>query len=213
MLRRRRRPGAGGLTLDLEARIGEILSASLLVQQRVLERQKGEIAAIAEAVASTLQAGGMILLCGNGGSAADAQHLAAEFVVRLHPSFNRRSLPAIALAADAPLLTAAANDLGFERVFERLVEALGHPGDLLMGLSTSGRSQNVVRALAAARVSGLRTVGLLGSDGGDALAHCEIALCVESNDPGRVQEAHIVAGHAMVECAEALLVEAGMLQR
>ncbi|HET8892647.1 MAG TPA: SIS domain-containing protein [Gaiellaceae bacterium] len=199
--------------MDLEARVGEILSASLAVQQRVLERQTREIAAIAEAVATTLQAGGTILLCGNGGSAADAQHLAAEFVVRLHPSFDRRSLPAIALAPDAPLLTAAANDLGFERVFERLVEALGHPGDLLVGLSTSGRSENVVRALAAARAAGLRTVGLLGGDGGRALAHCELALLIESDDPGRVQEAHIVAGHAVVECAEALLVEAGMLRR
>ena len=199
--------------MDIEERVGEILSASLAVQQRVLERQTHEIAAIAEAVATTLQAGGTILLCGNGGSAADAQHLAAEFVVRLHPRFNRKSLPAIALAADAPLLTAAANDLGFEHVFERLVEALGHPGDLLVGLSTSGRSENVVRALAAARAAGLRTVGFLGGDGGGALAHCDLALCIESDDPGRVQEAHIVAGHAVVECAEALLVDAGMLRR
>lgn len=199
--------------MDLEAHIGEILSASLAVQQRVLEQQTGEIAAIAEAVATTLQAGGTVLLCGNGGSAADAQHLAAEFVVRLHPRFDRRSLPAIALGADAPLLTAAANDLGFERIFERLVEALGRPGDIFIGLTTSGRSENVIRALAAARAAGLRTVGLLGSDGGSALALCDLALCVASDDPGRVQEAHIVAGHAVVECAEALLVEAGMLSR
>lgn len=199
--------------MDSEARVADILAASLAVQREVLERHVADVAAIAEAVAATLRDGGTILLCGNGGSAADAQHLAVEFVVRLKASFNRPALPALALAADAPLVTAAANDLGFESVYERLVEALGRPGDMLVGLSTSGRSQNVVRALAAARARGLRTVGFLGGDGGAALAECDLALTVASDDPGRVQEAHIAAGHAVVECAEELLVEAGVLTR
>ncbi|MHB8470813.1 MAG: SIS domain-containing protein [Gaiellaceae bacterium] len=191
---------------ELQARIAGVLSASLAVQRAVYEAQIERIAMIATAIAAALRDGGKILLCGNGGSAAEAQHLAAEFVVRLSPALDRRAFPAIALGCDAPLLTAAANDLGFERVFERLVEALGRPGDLLMGLTTSGRSRNVVHALAAAQAAGLVTVGLLGGDGGDALAHCNFPLVVQSDDPGRVQEAHIVIGHVVVEAAERLLL-------
>lgn len=196
----------------MEQRVREIVEASLATQRQLLERA-GEVGAIAGAVAETLEAGGTILLCGNGGSAADAQHLAAEFVVRLKPTFNRRALPALALAGDAPLLTATGNDLGFDRVFERGVEAFGKPGDLLWALTTSGRSENVVRALAAARAAGIRTAGFLGREGGDALAYCDLALVVAGADPGRIQEAHIVAAHAVVECAEELLVAAGALER
>lgn len=199
--------------MDVAARVAEIFSDSFAVQRSVLDGGADDVAAIAEAVADTLAEGGTILLCGNGGSAADAQHLAAEFVVRLHPRFGRRALPALALAGDAPLLTAAANDLGFAHVYERLVEAIARPSDLLVGLSTSGRSENVVRALAAAHARGLRTVGFLGAGGGEARAHCDLALTVDSDDPGRVQEAHILAGHAVVECAELLLLERGALTR
>ncbi|HET7568252.1 MAG TPA: SIS domain-containing protein [Gaiellaceae bacterium] len=196
----------------MEERVRAIVEDSLATQRQLLERA-GEVAAVADAVAETLRAGGTILLCGNGGSAADAQHLAAEFVVRLKPSFDRRALPALALGGDGPLLTATANDLGFERIFERGVEAFGRPGDLLWALTTSGRSENVVRALAAARAAGIRTVGFLGGDGGAALAHCDLSLVVAGDDPGRIQEAHIVAAHAVVECAEELLVAAGALER
>ncbi len=196
----------------MEDRVRAIVADSLETQRRLLEHA-GDVASIAVAVADALRGGGTILLCGNGGSAADAQHLAAEFVVRLKPTFNRRSLPALALAGDAPLLTAAANDLGFEHVFARLVEALGRPGDLLVGLTTSGRSANVVRALETARAGGIRTVGFLGGDGGAALAHCDLALTIAGADPGRVQEAHMLAGHAVVECAEELLVASGDLSR
>lgn len=150
-----------------------------------------------------------MLLCGNGGSAADAQHLAAELLVRLRPQIDRRPLPALALAMDPSTLTASANDYSFDDHFARMTEALGRPGDVLLGISTSGRSENVNRALVTARRCGLRTFGFLGgSDGGlPAAAHCDLALIVDSSETGRVQEVHLTAGHALLELVEDALLE------
>ena len=152
-------------------------------------------AALAAAAISALAAGGKLLLCGNGGSAGDSQHLATEFTVRFETT--RVGLPAIALTTDTSVLTAASNDFGFERVFARQVEALGRPGDLLIGLTTSGTSPNVVAALRTARDLGLVTACLTGRDGGtivrDRLAdHC---LVVPSDNTARIQETHIFIGH------------------
>lgn len=140
-----------------------------------------------------LQAGRKILLCGNGGSAADAQHIAAELVCRFEA--NRRGLPALALTTDTSALTAIGNDLGFERLFARQVEALGRSGDVLVGISTSGNSGNVIQAVHTARDMGLISIGLLGGQGGALATLVDHALVVPSPRTARIQECHILIGH------------------
>lgn len=176
-----------------------------------METHLDTIVRIAEVICQSLQRGGKVLLCGNGGSAADAQHLAAELLVRLRPHVNREGIRALALATDASSLTACGNDYGFEVYYERMTRTLGRPGDVLIGITTSGRSPNVVRALRAGREKGMVTIGLLGGDGGPALAECDLALVVPSTVTGRVQEVHITVGHALMELVEDLLLERGYL--
>ncbi|MEP2745807.1 SIS domain-containing protein [Bauldia litoralis] len=166
----------------------------------VFERSQGLLAptaALAEAAISVLEAGGKLLFCGNGGSAADAQHIATECTIRFETT--RKGLPAIALTTDSSALTAASNDLGYEQVFARQVEALGRPGDMLVGLTTSGTSANVTAALVAARAGGLATACLTGRDGGEIAAgrladHC---LVVPSQITAHIQEVHIFLGHLL----------------
>jgi D-sedoheptulose 7-phosphate isomerase len=155
---------------------------------------------IAQAMASSLLRGGKVLFCGNGGSAADCQHLAAELVGRFR--CERRGLPAVALTTDSSILTAVANDYGYESVFSRQVEALGACGDILLGLSTSGNSANVIAAFHTARKNGLTTVAFTGQGGG-ALGRCtDFLFAVASQDTARIQEAHILAGHALCDWVE-----------
>lgn len=159
-------------------------------------------ATLAEAVISVLRSGGKLLLCGNGGSAADAQHIATEFTVRFETT--RRGLPAIALTTDTSAMTAASNDLGYEHVFARQVEALGRPGDMLIAFTTSGRSPSVSAALATARELGLTTACLTGRDGGEVAAkrladHC---LVVPDEKTARIQEVHIFLGHLLCAAAD-----------
>src|SRR5688572_12062345 len=180
-----------------------IFDRSATLKREVSEHQAETLVNIARAVAGSLNTGGKVLFCGNGGSAADAQHLAAELLIRLRPEVNRIPLPALSLAADVPSLTACANDYDYDSYFERLVQALGRPGDILVGISTSGRSMSVVRALRAARQQKMLTVGLLGGDGHPALSECDLALLVPSSETGRIQECHITAGHAVMELVEA----------
>jgi len=145
--------------------------------------------------AHTLRQGGKILLCGNGGSAADSQHLAAELTGRfLH---DRRPLAAMALSTDTSALTCIANDYSFDEVFARQVAALGRAGDLLIGISTSGHSRNVIRAAEEARRLGMQTLGLLGRDGGQLLQLCEHSIVVPSTVTARIQECHILIGHTL----------------
>jgi D-sedoheptulose 7-phosphate isomerase len=141
-----------------------------------------------------------VLLCGNGGSAADAQHLAAELVSRFR--IERRALPAIALTTDTSILTAISNDYDYERVFSRQVEALGRPGDILIGISTSGNSRNVRAAMLAARSCEMACLGLLGSGGGAILSACDLAIVVPSSDTPRIQEVHIAIGHVLCDLVE-----------
>ena len=143
-----------------------------------------------------------ILLCGNGGSAADAQHLATEFVIRLNPKIQRPALPAIALTADPSLLTAGANDIGYDNVFSRSVEALGNKGDILIGLSTSGNSESVNNAIRKARAKGMKTIALLGKDGGKSRELVDLAVIVPSSDTQRIQEGHITIGHIIFQEVE-----------
>jgi D-sedoheptulose 7-phosphate isomerase len=167
---------------------------------RQVQDQQGVLEAIARSMSAVLRAGGKILWCGNGGSAADSQHLAAEIVGRFRR--ERRGLPSIALTTDTSILTAVANDYGFETVFARQVEAIGAAGDLLVGISTSGNSGNVVAALQAARASGLKTVAFTGAGGGRMGGAADHLFAVQSRDAARIQEAHILAGHMLCDWME-----------
>ena len=148
-----------------------------------------------ELIVSTLKAGNKILLFGNGGSAGDAQHIAAELTGRYKT--ERQGLPAIALTTDTSAITAIGNDYGFDRIFDRQVEAIGKEGDLLIGISTSGNSRNVLRALAYGKDNGMNTIGLSGKGGGDMRPLCDINLIIPSDDTARIQEMHILIGHVL----------------
>lgn len=188
------------LPRDAAARVRAILAESARVKRVLAEESAEAIARAAGMVASSLAQGGRLLLFGNGGSAADAQHLAAEFCGRL--SRERPALPAIALTANTSDLTALGNDYGFERVFARLVEAHGRAGDVAIAISTSGNSPNVLAAVETARSAGLRTIGFTGRGGGKLAARVELALVVPSDDTQRIQESHIAIGHALAELVD-----------
>lgn len=163
---------------------------------------------IVDACEKSLRGGGKLIFCGNGGSAADAQHLAAELVIRLRQSVVRPSWPAITLALDTSAVTAAVNDFGVDEMFARPLRGLGRPGDVLFGLTTSGRSANVLGALKAAKEMGITAVGLLGGDGGPALPLCDLALVVPEQNTARVQECHITLGHVILTLLEDRMVGA-----
>ena len=158
-----------------------------------------------------IQEGNKLMLCGNGGSAADAQHLAAEMLIRLRPNNNREGIPAIALAQDTSTITACGNDFGYDQLFERLVRTLGHEGDVLIAITTSGNSKNIIAAMRAAKKIGIFVFGFLGSKGGEALKYCDEAFVVPSNNTGRIQESHITAGHALMELIEDGLLDSGYI--
>jgi D-sedoheptulose 7-phosphate isomerase len=159
-----------------------------------------DIAALAALVLSTVEAGGKIMFCGNGGSAADAQHLATEYVVRF--ARERRAVAALALTTDTSLLTAGANDYGFDTIFSRQIEALGRPGDLLVLHSTSGESENLIAAVEAAKVLGIRTVALLAKGGGRLKSVVDQALVVPTQSTARAQELHLAIGHIVCEIVD-----------
>lgn len=164
------------------------------------------LAAIDEAareVISCVQNNGKILVCGNGGSAADAQHFAAEFIGRFY--FDRQPLPAIALTTDTSILTCVANDYSYEDVFSRQVSALGSSGDVLIAISTSGNSENVINAANAAKKNGCRTILLTGKKGGKLDAMCDVVIAVPSDDTPRIQEMHLFVEHMICELAESAL--------
>lgn len=164
-----------------------------------------ELTAIAQACSSTLRHGGRLFFCGNGGSAAECQHLATEFVVRLTAQRERQALAAIALTTDTSLITACSNDYGFDRVFSRQVEALMHAGDVLFLLSTTGRSPNLILAAEAAAKIGGKRVAMLGMDPTPLDRHADYVLHIPSASGQRVQEAHLLCGHMLVELIEDLL--------
>ncbi len=166
----------------------------------------GDLERIAERVAAALDGGGKVMFCGNGGSAADAQHLATEYVVRFQS--NRRHLPALALTTDTSLLTAAANDYGFEHVFARQIEALGLPGDLLFLHSTSGNSPNLLVAARAARRRDIVTVAMLAGDGGSLRHEVDHAFIVPTEHGAHAQELHLAIGHAICAAIERRFAEA-----
>jgi len=171
---------------------------------RIAEELSGRILDIAAILIRSLQNGGKILFCGNGGSAADCQHLAAELVGRFER--ERRGLSAIALTTDTSILTSVGNDYGFDRIFERQVEALGRPGDVLIGMSTSGRSPNVILALRKARAMGLVTVGFCGADTGPLGEAADEILSIPADRTLLIQEGHIAVGHVLCDRVEAAFV-------
>lgn len=181
------------------------LLASAEVKGHVAAACLGEIVAAAEMMIQTLRTGGKVMLCGNGGSAADSQHIAAEFTNRLSADLPRPPLAALALTTDTSFLTSNANDYGFEHVFERQVQALGRDGDVLIGISTSGTSRNVVRAVQCCRELHIKTIGLLGGNGGEVRPLVDVAIVVPSTNTQHVQEAHITIGHIVSELVEEAL--------
>ena len=191
------------MTEESTARITAALEESIAVKRTVVDTLVPEIATAAGWVTESLRDGGKLLLFGNGGSAADCQHVAAELV----GTFEREgvALAAIALTVDTSTLTALANDYGVESIFARQVEALGRGGDVVLALSTSGDSANVLAGVDAARSLGLRTIALTGREGGALRGRCDLALCVPSTRTARIQEAHIAICHAICEVVEAEL--------
>jgi D-sedoheptulose 7-phosphate isomerase len=184
------------------ARFAAMMLKSAALKQRIATELADTVIAVVDACETSLKAGGKLMFCGNGGSAADSQHLATEMLIRLRPNVEREAIAALALTLDPAALTAGGNDYGYERVFERPLRGLGRRGDVLFGITTSGRSANVIRALDAAREMGIVTVGLLGGTGEPALSRCDHALVVPDTETARIQECHIALGHAVLELLE-----------
>jgi len=178
------------------------LQSSAAIQQATAKACTDDILKAVQMLVGSVRHGGKILFCGNGGSAADCQHLATELVVRLNPAMKRPGIPAIALTTDTSFLTAGANDLGYDQVFARGVEALGAKGDVLVGITTSGKSESINNALRAAHSKGMATLGLLGKGGGTTRELVDIAIIVPSDDTQRIQESHIAVGHILCALTE-----------
>ncbi len=184
----------------MESYVNECLEEHIQVvrtHQRLISKR---ITAFSEKVITTFRTGNKVLLVGNGGSAADAQHLAAEFVGRFR--FDRPSLPAMALGTDTSILTAVGNDMGFESIFSRQIESLGNSGDVLIAISTSGSSPNVVKAVEEAKGKQMYTIGFLGKNGGLLKGIVDDSIIIESEDTARIQETHITMGHILCDIVE-----------
>ena len=192
-------------------KFSKVFKDSIETKKACLEQGFKSLNEIGDFISQSIQNGNKMMLCGNGGSAADAQHLAAEMMVRLRPTYNREGVAAITLAQDTSTITACGNDFGYDILYERVLRSLGNKGDCLIGITTSGNSKNVILAMKAAKELGIKVFGFLGCDGGEALKYCDEAFIVPSNDTGRIQEAHITAGHALMEYVEDKLLESGYL--
>ncbi len=185
--------------------IKDQLLASGELKLKMAESTVESIQKVVESVVHALRSGGKVLLCGNGGSAADCQHIAAELVGRFR--LNRKGIPALALTTNTSILTSVGNDYGYEEVFQRQVEALGKEGDVLIGISTSGRSKNVVLALEKAREMGVVTIALVGGEKGPVEDAADVVVRVPSAETPRIQEGHIVVGHILCDFVERYFFE------
>jgi len=185
--------------------IKKIIQSSIDLRQAVLDDDKllKAVQSVADAMIAAFSAGGKVLFCGNGGSAADAQHLAAELSGRYY--YDRPPLYAEALHVNTSFLTAVANDYSFDEVYARMVKAAGRKGDVLVAISTSGNSPNIIKALRAATEAGMTTIGMTGKDGGKMKTLCSLLLNVPSNDTPRIQEVHIMLGHIVCQIVESTL--------
>jgi D-sedoheptulose 7-phosphate isomerase len=189
--------------MNLEKRFHQAFTDAIELKRRLIDQQGFQVTAAAELLAKVFKSGGRVLIFGNGGSAADAQHLAAEFVNRFQ--IERPPLAALALTTDTSIITAVGNDYDFGEIFAKQVRALGKPGDLAWGISTSDNSSNVVAGLTAARDLGLKTLAFSGGDGGPVAATAQLALTVPSRNTPRVQEVHITLGHVLCDLVDYLL--------
>ena len=172
-----------------------------------LIKMSNEVEKSIKLISKKIKNGGKILFCGNGGSAADAQHLAAELLVRLRPKVNRDPIPAISLAQDTSTITACGNDFDYSEIFVRTLKALAKPNDILVGISTSGNSKNIIKAFKEARKKNIKIIGLLGNEGGKSSKLCDIKLIVPSKNTARIQECHIFLGHYILEQVENILIK------
>jgi D-sedoheptulose 7-phosphate isomerase len=197
---------------DWSYKAKEAFEESISVKKLCIEKCIPDLIQIARAITHAIKNKNTLFLCGNGGSLADAQHLAAELLVRLRPHVNRQSLPALCLATDMSSVTACGNDYGFDEIFSRALEGLGRSGDVLLGISTSGNSKNVIKAFDKAKSLGIQRIGFLGCGGGPMLKHCDLTMVIPSNVTARVQESHITAGHILMEMIEDMLDEVGYLK-
>jgi len=192
------------LTKTFEANMKELIKKrieeSIKVKESLCKAELDNIASAAAAIIKSLKDGGKLLVFGNGGSAADSQHIVAELVGRFKK--ERRALAAIALAANTSTLTAIANDYGYDASFSRQIEALGKPGDAALGISTSGNSKNVIEAVKKAKAAGMKTISLTGCGGGKLKSECDVSIVVDSKDTPRIQESHILIGHIICELIE-----------
>ena len=187
--------------------ISEILHRSAEVKNKMISVCAGPAEQAAQMIATSMREGGKLMLCGNGGSAGDSQHLAAEFVATLDHTKLRSGLPALSLTTDTSFLTAYANDFGFEGVFARQVEALGQPGDVLLGISTSGNSKNVLAAAKAAKDNEISVIAFTGETGGQIADLADLLVAIPSRIMMHIQECHIALGHAITARVEILLSE------
>jgi D-sedoheptulose 7-phosphate isomerase len=196
----------------IENKIKQTFEDSITVKQKVID--EGAYRVLLDAgniIADSISKKGKLLICGNGGSAADAQHLAAEFLIRLTSDVNRDSIPALSLAQDTSTLTACINDYGSDDIFKRVFSALSSDGDVLLAITTSGNSKNIIETLKLANERGIYSLGFLGGDGGEALKYCNTAFIVPDKVTARIQESHITAGHALLQYVEDKLLEDGWL--
>jgi len=196
----------------IENKIKQTFEDSIIVKQKVID--EGAYKVLLDAgniIAESISKKGKLLICGNGGSAADAQHLAAEFLIRLTSDVNRDSIPALSLAQDTSTLTACINDFGSDDIFKRVFSALSSEGDVLLAITTSGNSKNIIETLKLANERGIYSLGFLGGDGGEALKYCNTAFIVPDKVTARIQESHITAGHALLQYVEDKLLESGWL--
>jgi D-sedoheptulose 7-phosphate isomerase len=185
-----------------EGDVRKSIEASISVKERLLRDSDlvATVGKVAEILIDAMGAGNKLLLFGNGGSAADAQHIAAEFVGRF--AFDRPALPALALSVNTSCVTAIGNDYGFDLVFSRQIEALGRHGDVALGITTSGKSPNVLRAMSTAKKLGLQTIGLTGANGGPLADVVDYCICAPSSETPRIQECHILIGHIISDLVE-----------
>ena len=192
---------------DFESRVSALIEASIATKQSMLSNREliSTAAKVSEILVGALKQGNKAIIFGNGGSAADAQHIAAEFVGRF--AFDRPALPALALSVNGSCVTAIGNDYGFDLIFSRQLEALARPGDVAIGISTSGNSPNVVKAMLTARKMEVHTVGLTGAFGGALKGGVDHCICVPSNQTPRIQEGHILIGHIISELVESEMFE------
>ncbi len=202
------------MTEHIRDKVIKTFEDSISVKRQIIEDSSYKVLLEAgDIIADSISSGGKLLLCGNGGSAADAQHLAAEFLVRLTSDVNRQSIPALALAQDTSTLTACINDYGSDDIFKRVFSALSSKGDTLLAITTSGNSKNIIETLKEAKERKIFSIGFLGNGGGEALSYCDLAFVVPSTITARIQECHITAGHALLQYIEDSLLEKGWLTK